>query len=63
MTAKTVSQLAREFCVSTPKMLKELELVPGLKFNAERKDGVKVRLIFPVDLVKIYKHLGNPVEY
>lgn len=63
MKAKTIKQLAREFEISVPKMIEEITQVPGLQFNKTRLKGKKVRIIFPVDLVKIYNHLGSPAEF
>lgn len=63
MTALTISQLANKYGVSIKKMVIELQQVPKLKFNDDRKKRKeKVRIIFPSDLLKIYEHLGNPFD-
>ncbi len=60
MTAKSVSELAKEYRISVEKMVQELTLIENLKFHRDRKRSNKIRIIFPVDLKVIYKHLGDP---
>jgi len=64
MSAKNVSQIAKLYAVSTDTLVKELRLIPGLKWNKDREKGKKKRIIYPTDIPKIYKHLGDPtVDY
>ena len=62
MNALTISELANKYGISRQKMVQELELVPKLRFNEIRKKGRKVRVIFPIDLKRVYEHLGNPFD-
>lgn len=62
MTAKNVSQLAKMYAVSTDTLIHELELIPDLKWNKDRAKGKMKRIIFPTDIPKIFKHLGDPTK-
>ena len=59
MTSTTVKELAEAYAVNPRKMVKELTLIPGLKFNSDRKKNPRCRIIWPDDLKKIFKHLGD----
>lgn len=59
MTSTTIKELARAYAVNPRKMVVELSLIPGLKFNADRKKNPRCRTIWPQDLEKIFKHLGD----
>lgn len=56
MTAKTKKELANEYRVSMATLRKWIRTVPGLD------DPLKKHIFTPLEVFKIYIHLGSPLE-